>query len=90
MGTSDHGDERTVEVDDRGRITIPKPVRERFRLAPGDELGVAVDDEGEIHLSPVRASLATATSEKGSSEWGEEAFPDSGETTFGSRPDDRR
>ena len=89
MGTSDPDDERTVEVDDRGRVTIPKPVRERFRLAPGDELGVAVD-EGEIHLSPVRAALTTATSENAPSDWGEEAFPDSGEATFGGRPSDGR
>lgn len=71
---------RTVEMDDRGRITIPKKLRDRMGLLPGAELEIEIEDE-DLRLVPVHAGLVTAESEK--TEWGWEAFPDSGATTFG-------
>jgi AbrB family looped-hinge helix DNA binding protein len=40
-------------IDEAGRVTIPKPLREEFRLEPGDSL--AIESAGErISLRPVR------------------------------------
>lgn len=79
--------ESTVEVDDRGRVTIPKSVRERLGILPGDELTLEVTGDG-LRLVTDRNGLVTATS--GKADWGPETFPDSGEATFGGRtPGDR-
>lgn len=84
MGASDRvAEERSaVEVDDRGRVTIPKPVRERLGILPGDELTLEVTGDG-LRLRPDRTGLLTVTS--GKTDWGPETFPDSGEATFGGR-----
>ena len=82
MGITER-DTRTVEVDDRGRITVPKELRERLGVFPGDEIEVEIDD-GCLRLVPTHAGLVTAESPK--TEWGSEAFPDSGATTFGTGP----
>jgi AbrB family looped-hinge helix DNA binding protein len=82
MGSSEQtsGDALTVRIDDRGRITLPKAVRERLRVLPGDELDVDVAEE-EIRLRVERPRLTTVSS--GRTEWGAEAFPDAGEAAFG-------
>jgi len=42
-----------ITIDKAGRVVIPKPLRERLRLGPGDVL--ALQSEGEcIMLQPVR------------------------------------
>ncbi len=42
-----------ITIDKAGRVVIPKPLRERLRLGPGDVL--ALQSEGEcITLQPVR------------------------------------
>lgn len=42
-----------ITIDKAGRVVIPKPVRKRLRLGPGDTL--ALRSEGEcITLQPVR------------------------------------
>lgn len=87
MGTSNGLTEglTSVEVDDRGRVTIPKPVRDRLGILPGDELTLEISGTG-VRLVPDRTGLVTATS--GRADWGPETFPDSGEATFGGRPPD--
>ena len=45
-----------VSLDKAGRLVLPKPLRERMRLAPGDKL--LIESEGErITLRPVRPEV---------------------------------
>lgn len=42
----------TSTVTSKGQITIPKAIRERFRLGEGDILEFVVDETGRILLQP--------------------------------------
>jgi AbrB family looped-hinge helix DNA binding protein len=45
----------TVQIDGAGRLVLPKPIRKRFNLAPGDKLRFSADEKG-IHLEPLQAN----------------------------------
>ena len=83
MGTSDESGEAseygTAELNDRGRLTIPKELREDLQLEGGTEF-VVVREGGDIRLIRQLPDLETLTRDE---EWGEEAFRDAGEATFG-------
>lgn len=82
MGSSEQADDgcRTVEVDDSGRITIPSGLRDQLGIRPGDTLSIEVTN-GSLVVHPEQTDLVRVTS--GKTDWGPEAFPDSGEATFG-------
>jgi AbrB family looped-hinge helix DNA binding protein len=44
----------TVQIDQAGRVVLPKPLRERFRLRGGDTLAVEVKGDA-IQLRPTQA-----------------------------------
>lgn len=69
--------ERAVtKIDDRGRILIPKKIRDKLMLKEGDTLTLEIVD-GKVILSPIhRPKKVRARSL-------EEAFFDAGEATFG-------
>lgn len=69
----------TAELDHRGRLTIPKELREDLSLADGTEFRVRREGE-RICLVREPPELETLTRGEG---WGEEAFRDAGEATFG-------
>ncbi len=69
----------TLEVDERGRITIPKELRDRLQIRPGDEFRME-EDEGMLLLRRQRRPTQKARRGK---RWGSEAFLDAGEATFG-------
>jgi AbrB family looped-hinge helix DNA binding protein len=46
--------EKTVQIDDAGRVVLPKPLRERFRLRGGDKLAIEVRGDA-IQLRPTQA-----------------------------------
>ena len=71
----------TTRIDDRGRVTIPKELRERLGLRAGDTLDVGIE-AGEVRLSVEREGVERVRRD---GEWGDEAFLDAGETTFGDR-----
>lgn len=83
MGTNT--EHETVTIDDRGRITLPKHIRNRLQLGEGDDLDLDFE-EGEIHLRPNRPQFKPISSKK--SEWGKEAFIDAGEAVFGDLEDE--
>ena len=44
------------KVTSRGQTTIPKPIRDRLGLEPGDRV-LFVEREGEVVLQPMKESL---------------------------------
>ena len=47
---------KTSQLTVKGQITLPKAIRERFRLRPGDR--VALEPEGDgIKVRPVRRTI---------------------------------
>lgn len=69
----------TAEIDHRGRLTIPKPLRDELHLEAGTEFDV-FREGGEIRLVRRLPELETVTR---GGEWGQEAFHDAGEAMFG-------
>jgi len=51
-----------ITLDRMGRIVVPKAIRDRFALKPGDELELSMEPDG-IRLRP--AVLASPFSEEG-------------------------
>lgn len=48
----------TAVLSGKGRITIPKPVRDRMNLKPGDRIAVIVQADGTALLIPRPYRLA--------------------------------
>ena len=88
MGTSDDstGEEEygEAQINDRGRLTIPKELREDLQIEGGTTFTV-VREGSDIRLVRQLPELQTLSSGKSREEWGEEAFRDAGEATFGGR-----
>lgn len=82
-GTEDTASEEygTAQINHRGRLTIPKELRDELNLEDGTEFRV-VRDGGDIRLVRELPELETLTRGE---EWGDEAFRDTGEATFGGR-----
>jgi AbrB family looped-hinge helix DNA binding protein len=82
MSTDGNGEEYgTAELNHRGRLTIPKALRDDLRLEDGTEF-VVIREGGDIRLVRKLPELETLSRDE---EWGEEAFRDAGEATFGGR-----
>jgi antitoxin PrlF len=47
----------SVTVMNKGRITIPKRVREHLNLQTGDRLDFLVQEDGTIRIIPLRSSV---------------------------------
>ena len=76
-----HGKELTLTVDDRGRVTLPKDVREQLGIESDDELpATLVGSVLEVNPKPSsKLELATA----GRDDWTHTTPTDAGETLFG-------
>jgi AbrB family looped-hinge helix DNA binding protein len=44
----------TLQMDKAGRVVLPKPLRDRFNLLPGDKLRLSVEGNS-FRLEPTRA-----------------------------------
>lgn len=51
---------KTVEIDAKGRLVIPKEVREQSRISVPGELLVTVEEIGKISLQSAEAKLRKA------------------------------
>ncbi|MFC4249731.1 AbrB/MazE/SpoVT family DNA-binding domain-containing protein [Natribaculum luteum] len=78
---ANHGEEFTLTVDDRGRVTLPKEVRERLGIESNDEIpATLVGSVLEVKPKP-SSKLETATA--GRTDWEGTTPTDAGETLFG-------
>lgn len=68
-----------IEMDDRGRITIPKSIRERLGIVPGDEFELGLEGS-RIVLRTEHEGLETATARR--DDWDDQSL-DAGESLFG-------
>ena len=79
--TEEYGE---AEVNDRGRLTIPKALRDDLHIEGGTTFTV-VREGGSIRLVRQLPELRTLSSGRSRDEWDEDAFRDAGEATFGGR-----
>jgi len=78
-----NGEELTLTVDDRGRVTLPKEVRERLDIESNTEIPATLVGS-VLELNPTPSSrLETATA--GRKNWENTTPTDAGETLFGPR-----
>jgi AbrB family looped-hinge helix DNA binding protein len=45
----------TYALTQKGQVTLPKPVRERLALGPGDEVQFRLNDRGEVVVEKAKA-----------------------------------
>jgi AbrB family looped-hinge helix DNA binding protein len=77
----DSGEELTLTVDDRGRVTLPKEVRDRLGIEPNDTIpATLVGSVLEVDPEP-SSKLQTATAER--ENWQNTTPTDAGEALFG-------
>ncbi|THE64746.1 AbrB/MazE/SpoVT family DNA-binding domain-containing protein [Salinadaptatus halalkaliphilus] len=78
---ANNGEEITLTVDDRGRVTLPKEVRDRLGIESNDEISATlVGSVLEVNPTP-SSKLETATA--GRKNWEHTTPTDAGETLFG-------
>jgi AbrB family looped-hinge helix DNA binding protein len=86
MGTTDDpADEDEygeAEINARGRLTIPKELRDDLHVEEGTTFTV-LREGNDIRLVRQLPELQTLSSGKSRDEWREKAFRDAGEATFG-------
>ncbi len=76
-----NGEELTLRVDDRGRVTLPKEVRDRLGIESNDEIpATLIGSVLEVNPKP-SSKLETATA--GRESWENTTPTDAGETLFG-------
>ena len=73
-----------TEINDRGRLTIPKELRDELHLDGGTTFTV-VREGSDIRLVRQLPDLETVSADRSDEEWKAEAFRDAGEATFGGR-----
>ncbi len=68
-----------VTIDERGRVTIPKSIREKHNFIPGEEFEI-IDENDKLILKLLIPKQKTV---KSSRKWGKYTFFKAGESTFG-------
>ena len=67
-----------VNIDDRGRITLPKSIRDKYGLDEGDEL-IIEELESELNIKIKKKEFKKV---KANIDWKNVGFFKTGETTF--------
>ena len=47
----------TATLTSKGLITVPKPIRQRLNLQPGDRIHFLIEDDGTITFMPVKSDV---------------------------------
>jgi AbrB family looped-hinge helix DNA binding protein len=47
----------TATLTSKGQITLPKEVREHFKLSEGDRIDFIVEDDGKVRVVPITGSF---------------------------------
>ena len=47
----------TAKITSKGQITVPKRVRRKLAVGPGDRLAFEFDEQGILRVAPVRSPL---------------------------------
>ena len=68
-----------VKLDERGRITLPKQIREKHNFSTGEEFEI-IDENDKIILKLV---IPEQKRVKSNLKWSKNAFSKAGEATFG-------
>jgi AbrB family looped-hinge helix DNA binding protein len=67
-----------VTIDERGRVTIPKSIRDKHNFIPGEEFEI-IDENDKLILKLLIPKQKTV---KSSRKWGKYTFLKAGELTF--------
>ena len=41
----------------KGQVTVPKPIRDKLHLKPGDRIDFILDEDGGVRVVPITASV---------------------------------
>ena len=44
-------------ITSKGQVTLPKPIRDKLRLRPGDKIDFMLEEDGCLRVTPVTASV---------------------------------
>ena len=44
-------------ITSKGQVTVPKPIRDKLHLKPGDKIDFMLDEDGGVRVVPVTASV---------------------------------
>ena len=44
-------------ITSKGQVTVPKPIRDKLHLKPGDKIDFMLDPDGGVRVVPVTASV---------------------------------
>ncbi len=79
---SGEGESLVLRVDDRGRVTIPKAVRDRLGIEPDSEVPAWL--LGSVLTIDPKPSADLRTATAGRDDWTDSTPTDAGESLFGS------
>jgi len=48
----------TVTLSSKGQLVVPKAIRERLKLKPGDKIDFQLEPDNKVLLTPIKSNLA--------------------------------
>ncbi len=44
-------------ITSKGQVTVPKPIRDKLHLKPGDTIDFVLNEDGALSIAPIKASV---------------------------------
>ena len=44
-------------LSSKGQVTVPKAIRDRLHLKPGDRIDFVLNDDGDLRVTPLKSSV---------------------------------